>query len=337
MHEQGVDLRARLEAFRFDDGPARFGFADRLAKENGWSSEFAHRAMREYLRFMYLAATAGHPVTPSEEVDQVWHLHMIYTRSYWERLCGQLLGQAIHHEPTRGGRAEGEKFVDWYERTKESYRRCFGEAPPGDLWPNVSHRFEDAYARIDRRTHWTIEKRAAKRGTLWSMLGVGVLAIAGCATALAQTPRSGTADLAILGVVLCGGLVLVLVLAFVAARARSKHGQMFQGDRRPRRDVGTGGCGAGMMLGGLPSTHGTAPAPGGDGAHHHHHGHGSHSHDHGSHHHGDAACGGHGASDAGGSDSGGHSGCGSGGDGGGTGCGGSSSGCGSGGGCGSSS
>ncbi|MEK6230809.1 MAG: hypothetical protein N2A42_03075 [Luteolibacter sp.] len=35
--------------------------------------------MTEYKRFVALAMLAGHPVTPSEEVDQAWHLHLVYT------------------------------------------------------------------------------------------------------------------------------------------------------------------------------------------------------------------------------------------------------------------
>lgn len=73
----------------------------------------------EYRRFAFLAIEAGHPVTPSEEVDQAWHL--TYTRSYWQRFCGETLKCELHHEPTQGGPAEGRKFHDWYSRTLESY------------------------------------------------------------------------------------------------------------------------------------------------------------------------------------------------------------------------
>jgi hypothetical protein len=34
-----------------------------------------------------------HIVTPSEQVDQVWHLHLTYTRSYWDEFCPNVLGQ----------------------------------------------------------------------------------------------------------------------------------------------------------------------------------------------------------------------------------------------------
>jgi len=137
-------LRARLEGFEIDEPGATLPFTARLARENGWTFAFAGRVVREYKRFLFLTAAAGHPVTPPEEVDQAWHLHMVYTRSYWDRLCGEVLGRPLHHDPTQGGAAEGAKFHDWYARTLESYLYHFGEAPPPDIWPPVEKRFARA-------------------------------------------------------------------------------------------------------------------------------------------------------------------------------------------------
>jgi len=56
-------------------------FEARLARENGWCRAYTQRVIVEYKRFVYLAMTAGHVVTPSEEVDHAWHMHLTYTRS----------------------------------------------------------------------------------------------------------------------------------------------------------------------------------------------------------------------------------------------------------------
>ena len=88
--------------------------------------------------------TAGHEVTPSDEVDQAWHLHLTYTRSYWDGLCDAVLGRALHHGPTKGGQAEGDRFENQYERTLASYRAAFGEEPPEDIWPPSAVRFGEA-------------------------------------------------------------------------------------------------------------------------------------------------------------------------------------------------
>ena len=89
----------------------------------------------EYKKFVFLAATSPRPVTPSDAVDQAWHLHLLYTESYWSELCGAVLGRPLHHGPTRGGDAEQRKFGDWYAATLERYEHAFGAPPPRDIWP----------------------------------------------------------------------------------------------------------------------------------------------------------------------------------------------------------
>ena len=154
------DLLDRIRAFAFDEEGTAFPFAARLARENRWSRRYAERAIEEYRRFMFLAVAAGHPVTPSDQVDQVWHLHLLYTRSYWDAFCGAVLGQPIHHGPTRGGRQEGAKFHAWYDRTLASYRRLFGEPPPADIWPDGAIRFGQdlLHVRVNTGRHWIIPK-----------------------------------------------------------------------------------------------------------------------------------------------------------------------------------
>ncbi|MDA0812281.1 MAG: hypothetical protein O3C21_07850, partial [Verrucomicrobia bacterium] len=111
-----TELMCRLDGFALDTAGDALRFSDRLARENGWSRELSLRVMKEYRRFLYLCMEAGHPVTPSDAVDQAWHLHLCYTRSYWEDLCDGVLGRKLHHGPTRGGDDEGAKFHGWYTR-----------------------------------------------------------------------------------------------------------------------------------------------------------------------------------------------------------------------------
>lgn len=137
-----AQLLRDIEAFDID-GPERgpLPFAARLAQENGWTRAHAERVIREYKRFMYLCATHGRPVCPSQAVDEAWHAHLTYTRSYWERFCGGVLGREIHHDPTRGGSAEDAKHWLMYEDTLAAYQRAFNEAPPGDIWLPPHRRF----------------------------------------------------------------------------------------------------------------------------------------------------------------------------------------------------
>ena len=88
------DLYRRLREFPIDEGDPDLPFEARLARENGWAPGYARRVAAEYRRFVVLAATSAEPVCPSEAVDAAWHLHLTYTRSYWARLCGEVLGRA---------------------------------------------------------------------------------------------------------------------------------------------------------------------------------------------------------------------------------------------------
>ena len=135
------DLRQRLAAFAFDDPGAAFPFSARLARDNGWNRDFALRAIEEYRRFLYLACVAPREVTPSQAVDAVWHLHLAYTRSYWDDLCGQVLRRPLHHSPTSGGPAENRRFRAAYAATLRWYEQAFGAPPPADVWPDVATRF----------------------------------------------------------------------------------------------------------------------------------------------------------------------------------------------------
>ena len=132
----------RIQGLIFDDNSDSLTFSKRLARENRWSHWFALDVIDEYKKFLYLMAVSGHPVTPSAEVDQVWHLHMIYTRLYWDDFAKHMSFQP-HHGPTRGGIKEGEKFNDWYSKTLESYRDIFEMNPPVNIWPEPSIRFRE--------------------------------------------------------------------------------------------------------------------------------------------------------------------------------------------------
>jgi len=56
----------RLETFRIGDDDAQLSFEQRLARENGWTLVFAERAVLEYKCFLYLVATSGRTLTPSD-------------------------------------------------------------------------------------------------------------------------------------------------------------------------------------------------------------------------------------------------------------------------------
>jgi uncharacterized protein (TIGR04222 family) len=184
MKPEHQSLWERIDSFDIDGDPApALRFTDRLARENSWTEPFARRALREYKRFVFLTMTAGRSMCPSEQVDQVWHLHLTYTRSYWERFCRDLLKSPLHHEPTRGGPAEGQKHWAMYADTLRAYREAFGEDPPADLWPPAERRFGDdlAVAKVNRQEYWLIRKPRLARPALAATVVAAVACAIGCA------------------------------------------------------------------------------------------------------------------------------------------------------------
>ncbi len=289
-------LWSRLQAFELDVTGDALTFTKRLARENDWPQDFASRVAEEYRRFIYLAMRAGHPVTPSDEVDQAWHLHLIYTRSYWDELCAQVLERPLHHGPTRGGRAEAAKYHDWYAKTLESYARVFGSDAPNDIWPDPALRFSRniRWRRVNTAAHWLVPKNKTRR--LASMAAGGVI-FGGVLAACSSGPDG-------VGI---GGWLLIGVLGFTGIYSYFANRRPQPNKHQNNGTSSTSGCG-GIGGSGCSSS---------DTQHSHDRDHCHDNDSHASSHDGDSGS----TSDSGGSDSGG---------GGDSGC--SSSGCG--GGCG---
>lgn len=230
MKAGNAPLWLKLCAFEFDEPGVAFSFSRRLARENGWSQEFSHRVVEEYRRFIFLAACAGHPVTPSDSVDQAWHLHLVYTRSYWLELCGEVLGQPLHHGPTRGGRSEAVKFEDWYARTLASYEAWFGAPPPEDVWPCARERFDPAarWRRVDAGAHWLVPKKTVVRVA-------AMLALGGCSVVLAACKGDMT-DISLFSIY--GAFVVALGLTLRTVFRAAANSRKRKNDPR-----GSQGCG----------------------------------------------------------------------------------------------
>jgi hypothetical protein len=108
MTERQVRRWEALRAMSPGEPDALVTFEDKLIRQTGWPRPYARSAIDEYRRFLFFAAEAGHPVSPSPAVGEVWHLHLLYTRHYWDVLCPQLLGMNLACAtavPNPGGRA----------------------------------------------------------------------------------------------------------------------------------------------------------------------------------------------------------------------------------------
>lgn len=150
----------KIDSLAIGPPDASLSFARRLARENAWSRSYAQEVVAEYKRFLYLAAISKHELTPSDQVDQAWHLHLSYTKSYWKDLCEGVLGFALHHNPTAGGDTEQHRFRQQYLTTLDFYAEVFGERAPRKIWPAPDQRFEavEDFVRVNRSTAWVVTK-----------------------------------------------------------------------------------------------------------------------------------------------------------------------------------
>lgn len=163
------DLWQRLLAFEFDDPEAAVPFSLKLELEQSWLPEHAEKVVEEYRRFLYLSQVVPGGVAPNEDVDKAWHLHLTYTRDYWDHLCGEIFGQPLHHEPSKGPKDEA-RLLERYGKTLEVYRQEFGP-PARTVWPSVAR----IKARRSGNRMIAIGGIMFGLGLLWALISVAWL------------------------------------------------------------------------------------------------------------------------------------------------------------------
>lgn len=215
---------------RFDKDDTSFTFVKRLAFENAWSVFYAERVVEEYRRFLFLVHKSQVTLSPSDAVDQAWHLHMIYSRSYWDDLCGQILKKPLHHDPIDGGGKDRDTFIQQYEQTLSIYRDTFKEEAPADIWPNSSVRFADSphFQRVDMR-HYV--RKPSIKWRLGFTLGGLVL--------------GAWMFNAVLGAVVAGSILFTLVASAFASGGTGEGCGTGTGGGADGDGGGCGGCGGG--------------------------------------------------------------------------------------------
>ncbi|WP_186458826.1 glycine-rich domain-containing protein [Mucilaginibacter achroorhodeus] len=274
MNAQERALWDKLQAFEIDDPEVDFKFSARLARENGWNIPFSLRVIEEYKKFIFLCCVTKHGVTPSDPVDQAWHLHLTFTWSYWTDLCKNTLGQEVHHNPTKGGKQEANKFNGFYTSTHQLYKDKFGHEPPADIWQDNHTRFSDVnFQRVNLGKYWLVKKPAI---TVYSI--VMLIVAAACFTFIQAVDS-------FIPFIVIGIFVLITIAVYKAEGSSDKWR-----NGNDRDDSGGSGCTAG----------GSSDWNSGE----HHHGHSGC----GNHHGGDSGC----SSGCSGCSSSGCSGCGSG-------------------------
>lgn len=94
-----------------------------------WSLSRAQTAVKALREFYLLKSQyADLALSPSSEVDEVWHLHILNTRAY-HKDCQVVFGEYLHHTPGIGKEENAEGWEN-YQRLSQLYLKT-EEVEPG--------------------------------------------------------------------------------------------------------------------------------------------------------------------------------------------------------------
>jgi hypothetical protein len=96
--------------------------------EGEWTHLRTMQAIAQYRQFLYLIYLyPNRPLVPSQDIDRVWHHHILDTMKYSED-CQMLFGYFLHHFPYFGLRGESDQ-QNWQiavEQTQALFQEHFG-------------------------------------------------------------------------------------------------------------------------------------------------------------------------------------------------------------------
>ena len=105
-------------------------------KKLGWPGTRAERAIKEYRDFLYISYLHKNEsaIVPSEEVDEVWHNHIMDTRKYYTD-CMSTFGEILHHNPYLGmdEKTGEEELRNAVSQTRAAYKKELNIDLPADF------------------------------------------------------------------------------------------------------------------------------------------------------------------------------------------------------------
>lgn len=108
----------------------------RLMKEKKWSYSEAQEACQYYKNFLILNYAYGNncKIPPSMDIDEVWHMHILFTQKYKE-FCQKYFGRFLHHN------LEDENSILDFEELFESTTQKLHKIEFGDFIYSVKQQF----------------------------------------------------------------------------------------------------------------------------------------------------------------------------------------------------
>lgn len=93
----------------------------------GWSDEKRKQEAERYQRLLVLAReNPGQPLAPTRDIDEMWHLHMLHPKAYYED-CMRLFGEIFDHDGGFGMEADELPVLQQtFAKTQSLYEQRFG-------------------------------------------------------------------------------------------------------------------------------------------------------------------------------------------------------------------
>eukprot|EP01084_Bolivina_argentea_P194311 333361_1 len=93
---------------------------------------------QEYAKFLYLKLKCNdfnHTLlSPSKQIDDIWHLHILFNRKYFE-FCRIYGGALIEHDPN--AKFDIKEYKKRFKNTHKKYKEYFHIKPPQSVWDNI--------------------------------------------------------------------------------------------------------------------------------------------------------------------------------------------------------
>lgn len=232
-------LWQQLKAFN-PGGELHDLFMEKLQQQNNWSESFCRGAVEEYRRFLYLATISTEPVTPSKIIDEVWHLHLTFNRSYNLDLCRAILGWELYHEPAVVT-AESQMAAQ-YCFTLALYQQEFLASPDSRFWLDQDQ---------PKATQLDNKKTKITRNFKFLCFALGSLGLFQMAQAAEESMSSSSFVAITFIIVAVIGLVVVIVAKVSGSSAAGKkHNSDSSGSSSSDGSDGGSSCGGGGCGGG---------------------------------------------------------------------------------------
>lgn len=120
----------------------------------GWSDSYKLNVIKEYEKFLCLRSS-NNKLSPSNDVDIVWHQHILNTKHYRE-YCNAKFGFFIDHDPTDAFDQDAKKIR--LANTFNEYKTKFGEPHPR-VWREATSLKLSNKSKQNKKLIWYDDKQ----------------------------------------------------------------------------------------------------------------------------------------------------------------------------------